>query len=198
VLGIITQASVKVLPQARHECTLRFETDQAQALRCMNEWAGQPWPISATVWHEGILTVRLSGAEAALKAAQQALSGEQLGTEPARAFWDSLRDQRHDFFQGTETIWRFSLPSAAPVITVSGECLLEWGGAQRWLKTNEPREKLAGLALQHRGYVQAFRHYEHWLAGLSAPVRAIHDRLKAEFDPMRLFNTGHDDAHRTR
>jgi FAD/FMN-containing dehydrogenase len=26
---------------------------------------------------------------------------------------------------------------------------------------------------------------------LSAPVRVIHERLKAEFDPMHLFNTGH-------
>lgn len=190
-LGIITQASLKVLPRPRHECSLRFELDQTQALRCMNEWAGLPLPISATAWHEGSLTVRLSGAEAALKAAQQSLGGELLGAEATRQFWNSLRDQRHHFFQGTEKIWRFSLPSVAPVIPVAAEYLLEWGGAQRWIKTEDPPERLASLALENGGYVQAYRQYQHWLAGLTSPLRAIHERLKAEFDPMHLFNTGH-------
>jgi glycolate oxidase FAD binding subunit len=188
VLGIITQASLKVLPKPRYECSLRFELDQTQALRCMNEWAGLPLPISATAWHEGSLTVRLSGAESALDAAQQRLGGELLGAEAAQQFWNSVRDQSHSFFQGAEKIWRFSLPSVAPVIPVAAECLLEWGGAQRWIKTEEPGERLVALALQNRGYARPLYCHEHWLAGLSAPVRVIHERLKAEFDPTNIFN----------
>ena len=191
VLGIITQASVKVLPKPQHEYTLRFETDQIQALRFMNEWAGRPLPISASAWNEGLLSVRLSGSEAALNAAQQALGGERLGTEAALQFWNSLRDQSHSFFHEAEKTWRFSVPSVAPAIPVAGECLLEWGGAQRWIKTEEPGERLVALALQNRGYARPLYCHEHWLAGLSAPVRVIHERLKAEFDPMHLFNTGH-------
>jgi glycolate oxidase FAD binding subunit len=190
VLGLITQASLKVLPKPRHECTLRFETDQTQALHNMNQWAGKPLPISATAWHAGILTVRLSGAAAALKAAQVALGGEKLSPESAQEFWNSLRDQSHSFFQGTEKIWRFSVPSVAPVIAIQSSCLLEWSGAQRWIKTEQPPERLAHLALENGGYAQSFRQREHWLAGLSVPVRAIHERLKNEFDPAGLFNTG--------
>ena len=46
--------------------TLRFELDEITALRRMNEWGGQALPLSATCWHAGVLTLRLSGAPAAV------------------------------------------------------------------------------------------------------------------------------------
>ena len=61
-LGLITEVSLKVLPKPVEEATLQFEFDEATAIRRMNEWAGQPLPLSATSWHAGVLSVRLSGA----------------------------------------------------------------------------------------------------------------------------------------
>src|SRR5690606_19977644 len=41
-LGILLEVSLKVLPRPVAEATLRFELDEASALRRVNEWGGQP------------------------------------------------------------------------------------------------------------------------------------------------------------
>ena len=48
---------------------------EERALEALNQWAGQPLPVSATAWHDGDLGVRLSGSEAAVRAAAQAQRG---------------------------------------------------------------------------------------------------------------------------
>ena len=108
-LGLILEVSLKVLPRPVAEATLRFDLPQAKAIELLNAWAGQPLPISASCWCDDVLTLRLSGAEAAVAAAKAKLGGELLAD--AAAFWNDLREQRHEFFAGTETLWRLSLPS---------------------------------------------------------------------------------------
>ena len=68
-LALITEVSLKVLPRAPAECSLAFEFDQALALQKLNQWGGQPLPLSASFWHDGRLLLRLSGASAAVLAA---------------------------------------------------------------------------------------------------------------------------------
>ncbi|HMF27462.1 MAG TPA: glycolate oxidase subunit GlcE, partial [Candidatus Cybelea sp.] len=53
ILGLIVEASVKVLPKPVCESTLRMELDEPTALKRLNEWGGLPLPISATAWHGG-------------------------------------------------------------------------------------------------------------------------------------------------
>src|SRR5450830_1778510 len=89
-LGLITEVSLKVLPLPLREASLRLEMSEIDALRKLNLWAGQPLPISASCWQQGVLSLRLSGADAAVKAALLKLGGEQFD---GAAFWDSLRDQ---------------------------------------------------------------------------------------------------------
>ncbi|MEG1374509.1 MAG: glycolate oxidase subunit GlcE, partial [Comamonas sp.] len=65
-LGLITEVSLKVLPVAPAETTLRFDgVSQAQALQRLNLWGGQPLPLNASCWVEdagvGTLYVRLRG-----------------------------------------------------------------------------------------------------------------------------------------
>src|SRR5207237_1808342 len=66
-LGLIAEASLKVLPRPQVECTLRLEMDEGRALDSMNRWAGEPLPVSATLWHAGVLDIRLSGSEPAVR-----------------------------------------------------------------------------------------------------------------------------------
>src|SRR5918993_974757 len=75
-LGMILDVSLKIMPRPATEQTLRLELPEADAVRHTNEWAGQPWPISATAWLDGALTVRLSGATAGVRAAQAKLGGD--------------------------------------------------------------------------------------------------------------------------
>jgi glycolate oxidase FAD binding subunit len=47
-LGLILQVSLKVLPKAFAETTLRFALDQAQAIAQLNSWAASTASISAS------------------------------------------------------------------------------------------------------------------------------------------------------
>ena len=47
-LGLIAEASLKVLPKPQHDLSLVFEAGEAQAIEQMNRWAGQPLPVSAS------------------------------------------------------------------------------------------------------------------------------------------------------
>ena len=53
-LGVLTEVSLKVLPIAPAEATLRFECSQAEALRRLHALGGQPLPLNASCWvHDG-------------------------------------------------------------------------------------------------------------------------------------------------
>ncbi|KAA0216566.1 MAG: glycolate oxidase subunit GlcE, partial [Proteobacteria bacterium] len=48
ILGPILEVSLKVLPLPAAEASLRLPIDEAGALRAVNEWGGQPLPLSAS------------------------------------------------------------------------------------------------------------------------------------------------------
>ena len=193
-LGLILEVSLKVLPVPLREASLRFEMSEIDALRHLNEWAGQPLPISASCWHQGVLTLRLSGAEAAVEAAQRKLSGAPLPDDAA--FWTSLRDQTHSHFDGG-ALWRVSVPPAASAIILRGEQLIEWGGAQRWLKVESTdAEQAAGIrraVAAAGGHATLFRGGDKSIGvfhPLAPAVAKIHERLRQSFDPAGIFNPG--------
>jgi len=189
-LGLITEVSLKVLPLPLREASLRLEMSEIDALRKLNLWAGQPLPISASCWQQGVLSLRLSGADAAVKAALLKLGGEQFD---GAAFWDSLRDQTHAYFGGGD-LWRLSVPSAASALILKGEQLIEWGGAQRWLKSDGAnaagiRSSVAaagGHATLYRGADKSVGAFH----PLAPALMKIHERMKQAFDPAGIFNPG--------
>jgi glycolate oxidase FAD binding subunit len=158
-LGLITEVSLKVLPVAPGEATLVCAgVTQAQALKLINQWGGQPLPLNASAWvHDTTATpaqdfffVRLRGAVAAVEAAIAKMSAEvkALGAQvtlmdPAQAAsdWKASGEQNLDFFKAPaeqDCLWRLSVPQTAPVldIRVNGALCaqyIEWHGAQRWL-----------------------------------------------------------------
>jgi glycolate oxidase FAD binding subunit len=201
ILGVICEVSLKVLPKPVATATLRFEADQAQAIRHLNTWGGQPLPLNASAWWQDTLVLRLSGAAAAVNAAITQLGGDLTDPDVAAAFWQGLRDQTDEFFASAtralgegRTLWRLSVPAVAPPLGLPGDSLLEWGGAQRWLSTDAPAAVVREAARAAGG------HATRWLAPrddrgdvfapLSAPLERIHRALKASFDPDGVFNRG--------
>jgi len=202
ILGLITQVSLKVLPLPQAEITLRLECDARAALDHCNRWRALPLPVSATNWRAGILSVRLSGAEAALRAARASIGGNEVDEGGARASWRMLRDQTSAFFQeqARGRLWRLSVPAAAPLdfggvlphgaSSASDDLLIEWTGALRWLRTDASTdavralaEKLGGTATLWRGDRDAAMFHP------LAPVNLeLQRRLKREFDPHGIFN----------
>ncbi|HEX9171058.1 MAG TPA: glycolate oxidase subunit GlcE [Telluria sp.] len=193
-LGLILELSVKVLPRAVRETTLQFAIDEIGALRKLNDWGGQPLPISASCWHDGVLTLRLSGARAAVDAAVQGLGGQVI--EDCSAFWESVREQRHQFFTGEGALWRLSVPSTASAIILKGEQLIEWGGAQRWLRAESSEaaaQSIRRTVAAAGGHATLFRGGDKGVGvfqPLAPAVAKIHQRLQAAFDPSHIFNPG--------
>ena len=192
-LGVILEASIKVLPRPPAERTLALEMPEERALEACNRWAGQPLAVSATAWHDGELRIRMSGAAAALRAGADRVGGNALADSEAGAFWESVREQRHAFFSGPEPLWRVAVPSDAPPLGLPGRQLVEWSGALRWLKSGAAAQTVREAARRSRGHATLFRGGEK-VAGVFTPlepaIERLHRSLKSAFDPAAIFNPG--------
>jgi len=192
ILGVILEVSVKVLPRPAAQITLSFELDQQESLDRLNAWAGQPFPLSASVWHEGVLSVRLSGSRAAVADAHARLGGELMELASADAFWLHVREQTHPFFADAQSLWRVCVPSTTSALDFRGRQLIEWGGALRWLRTSQAAQEVRAAAQRAGGHATLFRgeRTEDVFTPLAAPLMSVHRRLKAHFDPAGIFNPG--------
>jgi glycolate oxidase FAD binding subunit len=189
---MILDVSLKVVPRPATEQTLRFELSEANATRRTNEWAGQPLPISATAWLDGALLVRLSGANAGVRAAQMKLGGDPVADDAT--FWVTLREQTHAFFDRAAemaTLWRLSVPPTATPLDL-GSTLIEWRGAQRWVWSTSSAAEIRAKVQAAGGHATAFRHHDRndVFHPLAPALAQIHQRLKKEFDPAGIFNPG--------
>ena len=190
-LGVILEASIKVLPLAVAEVTLRREQSQSEAIALMNEWAGKPLPISATCHTGSALYVRLSGAAAAVRVAREKLGGEEIAD--GAAFWRAVREQEHEFFRAPEPLWRLAVKPTTPPLNLPGRQLIEWGGASRWLKSDAERSTVREAAIFGGGHATLFRGGERTngiFHPLAPALRKIHTRIKQSLDPAGILNPG--------
>jgi glycolate dehydrogenase FAD-binding subunit len=203
ILGVVVEVSLKVMPRAGAETTLRFDCKPGDALAMLHAWAQRPLPIDASAWWNGNLIVRLRGSEAAVGEGAAALGGERVAAAAAAPFWQGLRDQTDPFFAAAQeaiehqdaTLWRLSLPPTAPLLGLAGDELIEWHGAERWLATALPAADVRAAAATVGGHATAFRARARpaglgAFAPLAPPLLAIHERLKRAFDPKGILNPG--------
>ena len=209
-LGLLTEVSLKVLPTAPAEATLRFECNQADALRKLHAWGGQPLPLNASCWVQGgggigTLTVRLRGAVAAVEAACKSMGGTRLDNTAVAPDWAACRDQTLPWFsdranQPGDALWRLSVPATAPVLALPGgmQPLVEWHGALRWVQAPESAAETLHTAAQAAGgsasvFIAASAGGSSASGGFdhkSVAMDKIHARLKQSFDPAGIFNPG--------
>lgn len=189
-LGLLTEVSLKVLPRPTADTTLQFEMNEADAIQKMNQWAGQPLPLSGSCWHAGLLSVRLSGATSAVHAAQARLGGEPL--KDATAFWQRLRDQSTPFFD-KRPLWRLAVKPSTPPLMLGEDQWIEWGGAVRWLASDLPPAALREAAKSCGGHATLFRGNapaDGVFAPLAPALLSLHRNLKQRFDPKGILNRG--------
>lgn len=191
-LGLLCEISIKVLPRPTAQHTVQFALSESEALKQLNLWAGQPLPISGSAWYQGRLTVRLSGARAAVDAAITSMGGDAVAD--ADSFWDAVREHTHEFFNDApKGLWRLSLPTVAPALSLPGEQFIEWGGAQRWLKTDADVATIRAAAEKAGGHATLFKGGDKSVGvfhPLQPTVARIHRNLKNTFDPVGIFNPG--------
>ncbi|MBC3881301.1 glycolate oxidase subunit GlcE [Undibacterium sp. LX40W] len=189
-LGLLLDVTLKVVPKPQAESNLVFAMSEVDALQKLNQWAGQPLPVSASCYHAGRLTVRLSGAAAAVQAAEQRLGGQIIRDDID--FWISVREQRHHFFipDPDLCLWRLSLPSSAPALSLRGKSMIEWGGAQRWLWTHEDVSKVRDMARHLGGHATMFRYAlsdTEVFTPLPQAIAKIEEGIRLAFDPHAVF-----------
>ena len=194
-LGVIVQVSLKVLPVPPAEATLLFDLSETSARQQLNRWGGQPLPLNASCWADGHLAVRLRGAQAAVAAAARSMGGQALAPERAERQWPALRDQALPFFRLApgEALWRVSVPDTATPLNL-GPTLVEWHGAQRWIKaTPADATHVREAAARAGGHATLFRGGDGSVpvfTPLAPALAQIHARLKHEFDPAGIFGPG--------
>ena len=202
-LGLLTEVSLKVLPVAPLEATLKFEMSQAQALMQLNTWGGQPLPLNASCWLDengvGTLYLRLRGAVAAVESACTKLGGERMPQAQTASDWKLCRDQQLPWFTertDTQDLWRLSVPQTTPVLDLPDSPLIEWHGGQRWVRADESQgTQVRALAQNANGHATLFiaacarkQATTTRFDTLKPPLDRIHRELKREFDPAGVFN----------
>ena len=202
-LGLLVEVSLKVLPVAPAEATLKFALSQAEALRQLNLWGGQPLPLNASCWVDdagvGTLFLRLRGAVAAVEAACGRLGGERQDNTAVSPDWTQCREQRLPWFaeRNDRDLWRLSVPQTAPVLELPDQALIEWHGGQRWVRAE--RGQVAGLRETARacgGHATLFSAADSQdtrtprFSPLDPVLHRIQRQLKQQFDPAGIFNRG--------
>ena len=217
-LSLLLEASVKVLPKPAATATLRCHISQVKALRTLNEWAGQPLPLSASCWignpsGEGQLTIRLAGAVAAIKAAIPLMSSlidaNEVDPQSAETFWNELREHKLSAFENLapdQTLYRLALPAACGPLNIpeaSNEIALEWHGQQRWIKAlgdDATFNSIKQLASSHGGHATRFKQGANVNPAFqrftllseqahSKALELVQERLRSAFDPAGVFAT---------
>jgi len=217
-LGLITDVSLKVLPQAPAEVTLACPLPQQAALELLHRWGAQPLPLNASCWlkdnstqpAQDMLFVRLRGAVAAVDSAVPRMSADVKAAGGAASVmdnvqasidWSACRDQSLPFFTSAATnlaLWRLSLPPTAPVLALPYSPLIEWQGGLRWLWAPlSAASELRAAAAQAGGHATVFRSpatpandMPSVFSTLPIVQQRIQRELQKQFDPHGVFNTG--------
>lgn len=207
-LGLMTQVSLKLLPQPKSTLTMRVGMDFSEAQKLCRRFLVKPIAVTGTAWFDGELTVRLAGMDAAVVAGEATLllwasefgaQFKHLDAADAVGFWHDLNEQSHAYFTSPSPeheLWRVVLPSAVDGLSVLEHTgLAMWGGSLRWLwlKSSErDATDLMNRCQQVGGHAVRYRSSQ--LDGLSLvssiepQLMALQHAVKSQFDPKHIFN----------
>lgn len=189
-LGVLLDVSLRVIPAPEAEMTLLHEeNNELAALEKMNLWAGKTQTISGTCWDGETIRTRLSGSEAGIRHGRAQIGGQEL---PVDSYWQDLNNFELDFFQQRQNLWRISVaPMSAPMGEYQHQ-LIDWRGAQRWIKSDAPAEEIRSRSSQLGGHAECFSQDQNILTfhPLESAALVLQQRFKAAFDPAGILNPG--------
>jgi len=189
-LGVLLQVALRLLPLPETEKTLLHEeTDETAALRKMNHWPTGTQAISAACWDGSVIRIRLSGSAAGIKHAATLIGGELLDDT---AHWQELNNLKLEFFQDRGRLWRVCLAPMGVTPDFEGRQLIDWGGAQRWLKSDQPAAEIRSRAAALGGYAECYGNEPETptFHPLDGALLAANRRFKAALDPAGILNPG--------
>ena len=189
-LGVLLEASLKVLPKEGYTRTQVLDVSKQVAFERMCQCA--ELPASATAYVDDRLYIRLSGSEHTINRISGKLGGELL--ENDAAFWLNVREHQHPFFRDSGSLWRISVPPATPPVEIPGQWLIEWNGAQRWLNTDASAQHIRAIIKPLGGHASCYHNDSQAdneiFHPLPEPLMKLHHRLKHAMDPNGILNPG--------
>lgn len=205
-LGVLTQVALKVLPQAEASTTIAVQVrDLPQAVATLSAALGSPYDVTGAAYdpQRQEAYVRVEGFEGAVSYRSERLTeelarfGETRRFESDGVLWKNLRDVSA-FADRPGDVWRISVkPTDAVQVApqLNAEALqFDWGGGLIWALVPEGTNLRARLTLP--GHATLVRASPETRAALGvfhpqpAPLAAISNKLRREFDPRGVLNPG--------
>lgn len=187
-LGVLLDVSLRVAPRPASEVTVALDEPWPAAAARLSALMRRATPLSGAMHDGRRLWLRLSGPAGAVETAMRAVGGERAEPE----VWTRLRRLELPVVDAAR-LWRLSIPRTAVLPDLPGEAVRDWAGAQVWLATDAPAERVRALAREAKGHAMLFRGAqpgEDVFEPLPDPLLALHRRVKAAFDPAGVFNPG--------
>jgi glycolate oxidase FAD binding subunit len=219
-LGVITEATFKVLPEPAYSATLALHgLADAGGIAALCAGLGSPFHVTGAAHlpagtSEALTLLRLEGVKTSVEDRLAALArllaphgaAEMLAAGPAADLWRDIRDAAPLAKPREAAIWRLSVaPTRAVKIIaalserVKARHFYDWGGGLIWVAVEPGTDARAGdirAALAGTGHASLVRAPEEIRARvevfepLSEPLMKITRGIKASFDPERLINPG--------
>ena len=206
-MGVLTEVSLKVLPNVQASATLRLpDLPVDQSIAAMSRALGSPFDVTGAAQHGTDTLIRVEGFAAsvayraeALQSALASFGNAEILTDCA-GLWQQVRDQAH--FADHATIWRVSLkPSAAPGFIAalnkshSFDYALDWGGGLIWIASQDtslhaPLQALTKKTGGHATLIKSPKPLSPMFQPQPAPLAAIAQGLRDKFDPRGILNQG--------
>jgi len=208
-LGVLTEVSLKVLPDVAFSATLTLDgLSDSDAVAAMSDALGSPFEVSGAA-HDpaaGKTYLRLEGFEKSVRYRADSLSGKLNRFGPTTLvegqssddIWTAVRDVAA-FADQPGDVWRISVkPTDAPALsdTLDAQAVqYDWGGGLIWALADagtDLRAKITGIP----GHATLIRASEATRAKVApfhpepAPLAKISEGLRTKFDPRGILNPG--------
>jgi glycolate oxidase FAD binding subunit len=187
-LGVILDCALRVLPMPEAETTLvHAEQDESGALEKIRQWSGELPGMSAAAWDGHHIRIRLSGSAASIEYGRDILEGDWLTDS---TYWRQLKNLELPFFGQHGRLWRVCVAPMSQPLNLEGNQLIDWAGAQRWLKSMEKPETIRARASELGGYAECYDADEDigTFHPLAPGLMRLHQRIKQSMDPAGIFN----------
>lgn len=185
-LGVLLDVTLRVARRPETEQIRTLTLDWPQARQRLQEWEGV-LPITGAYYEQGILSVRLAGAEVTVASACRTVGGD---VGRAQVFQE-LRDLNLDYFRSPGSLWRLLVPPHSPWDRDGG--LIDWAGAQRFWITEGPAALVHAKAAHYGGQAMCVRGLDRSEPAWAVPppaLMALMTRVKAALDPRGILNRG--------